>query len=643
MIDLNTMLGHRVFFIPENQRGYSWTKKEIDDLFSDFVLMGGKCHYMGTVICTKNKDDGFMDEKTNKPTFTYTLEDGQQRLTTFLILINAIRERFIEMDAGVESLESKELMDLMTYKRGSIGLRIENKNEYINDCLKHHLLKSPADLPAALSPAMRCISTAVKYISFKLTELQTRDELIKLRNKVCHQVRMIDVDLSDAMVDRYLTFDAINSRGLALTEFDKIKNFCILVCERREIKVSCQDLWYKAVINLERYGVSSRNNENSFISDLYSIFHGETVSNSDVHDSFVKEYRILLDGENKLKENNLLRFVELWSDYSNAWGLMTCRNKDKFYGDAISKAAGRWLDAIDNLGLPGVTKKVLSTAYMKYHFLDDIGFKNIVRACEIYTFRMHALRKYRIDRNSKGILELSSEILKGEVEAKEVLEKIGAFIDADAPMESCIKQIINGSLNYKTWRNYLYYMLYEYELSVSPLGVAPINWAANDKDKVNSIEHILPQNHRDDGWWQKHWPDASLAEEYVHRIGNVVLTQGNSILNRKSIDKKIEDIGADYFYSHKKATSTEKLICEYTDGAVWKISNILLRELDIAKFVAQRWALPTIHDNVDFTLPDIFIKNVPNIKNFSYKFDDSELIGTPLGDLVNEADDGEEL
>ncbi|MGX4893679.1 DUF262 domain-containing protein [Enterobacter roggenkampii] len=101
------MFGGRTYVIPKNQRGYSWTSKEINDLFSDLELMGDKSHYLGTVICTR--DVSFIDGISRRPTFKYILEDGQQRLTTFLILINEIRKQFLEMD-GKETGNDSNLL-----------------------------------------------------------------------------------------------------------------------------------------------------------------------------------------------------------------------------------------------------------------------------------------------------------------------------------------------------------------------------------------------------------------------------------------------------------------------------------------------------------------------------------------------------
>lgn len=161
MISLEKIFGSRVYEIPKNQRGYSWTKKEILDLFSDLELMGDKSHYLGTVICTKVGD--FTDEIDRTPTYRYILEDGQQRLTTFLLIINEIRRRFLELDQR-ETVESEGLQRLITFKCGSIGLRIENKNQALNECLSHHILGYPS-LPAEKTPPMRCLENAKSQIA----------------------------------------------------------------------------------------------------------------------------------------------------------------------------------------------------------------------------------------------------------------------------------------------------------------------------------------------------------------------------------------------------------------------------------------------------------------------------------------------
>ena len=623
MNSLETMFSGRVYKIPKNQRGYSWTKKEIQDLFSDLELMGNKAHYLGTVIYTKinSKDGAFSDEITHMPTFRYILEDGQQRLTTFLLIINELRRRFLELDQR-ETVESEKLKSLIIYSDGSEKLRIENENRILNECFSHYLLGYPS-LPAEKISPMRCLENAKNQIAEIVDSIQTREELIKLRNKVCHQIQIISVDLADASIDRYLTFDAINSRGLPLSEFDKIKNFCILICEKRNIHLSPDENWFRAISNLEKFGVSSRNSENSFISELFSIYHGYSIPTNEAHNNFVNEYRILLEGENTQKEISFKGFIEHWINYSEAFGFINSKYKEKFYGQLCSKEAGVWLDRLDNIDLQGITRKIITTAYLLYaNTLSKNDFENICRACEIYTFRMHGLLRYRTDKNSKAILELANQILKNNKSTTYIISQIGYLLNQSANLPDSVSKLLSGELNYKSGINLLYYFLYELEIGLSSRSVTPIPWARADEDKKESIEHILPQSHRDAGWWESHWPDGLKAEQYVHRLGNLVITKGNQELGRKPIKLKLDDPNGSYSFNYKNATNSEKEIKNYTDGSTWKESNILKRELDMIHFAIERWSIPFENDNGIINIPESYKEFVPNCKDFNVNFQD---------------------
>ena len=77
------------FFIPSYQRGYRWTKRQVEDLLNDvwdFITKPGKKEnewYCLQPIVVK---------KTNSH---YEVLDGQQRLTTIFLILKHL-ERFIE-------------------------------------------------------------------------------------------------------------------------------------------------------------------------------------------------------------------------------------------------------------------------------------------------------------------------------------------------------------------------------------------------------------------------------------------------------------------------------------------------------------------------------------------------------------------
>ena len=96
---LNTMFADRVFRIPHYQRFYSWEKRQRNDLFNDIKRLAQKGedrhHFMATIVCfrtTEIKPIGATEFRI------YDVVDGQQRLTTLVILLKAIHKRLEEGD-----------------------------------------------------------------------------------------------------------------------------------------------------------------------------------------------------------------------------------------------------------------------------------------------------------------------------------------------------------------------------------------------------------------------------------------------------------------------------------------------------------------------------------------------------------------
>ena len=90
-LTLTELLGSRLFRIPQYQRAYSWERKHRVDMFEDIRALAGheeRTHFMATVV-------GLYREKKTIVTDEYSVievVDGQQRLTTLVILLKAIEK-----------------------------------------------------------------------------------------------------------------------------------------------------------------------------------------------------------------------------------------------------------------------------------------------------------------------------------------------------------------------------------------------------------------------------------------------------------------------------------------------------------------------------------------------------------------------
>ena len=82
-IPIGTLLSQQFFFrVPEYQRPFSWDTDNFDDLIDDVVSASkDQDYFLGTVVLHHREDKGH-----------YDVVDGQQRLTSFLILFACLRD-----------------------------------------------------------------------------------------------------------------------------------------------------------------------------------------------------------------------------------------------------------------------------------------------------------------------------------------------------------------------------------------------------------------------------------------------------------------------------------------------------------------------------------------------------------------------
>ena len=184
----------------------------------------------------------------------------------------------------------------------------------------------------------------------------------------------------------------------------------------------------------------------------------------------------------------------------------------------------------------GITRPILVTSHIRFG-TDPDAFRKACKYCEIFTFRHHAIWKGRRKDMRKGdIRKLSNRILKDGKDIRYVAKKFCKWLSSDGHMKDLINFLSGSDSKYPPnngW-SHCYYFLYEYEYKLS--GNYGYSW---DPKKYDSIEHILPETIDTPGdpnciWWSANWDDPRTAEEFKHRLGNLVLTNNNSALSNKT-------------------------------------------------------------------------------------------------------------
>jgi uncharacterized protein with ParB-like and HNH nuclease domain len=111
------MFTSRYFFIPDYQRSYAWQKTQLDDYWLDisflvetYVKMPEKSshHFMGNLLlreCSTRATTKGLRELQQ-----FEVVDGQQRLTTTILLLQALKQEFNKMDFDLSDLTEQYLL-----------------------------------------------------------------------------------------------------------------------------------------------------------------------------------------------------------------------------------------------------------------------------------------------------------------------------------------------------------------------------------------------------------------------------------------------------------------------------------------------------------------------------------------------------
>jgi hypothetical protein len=621
MPNFDSICSGHIYQIPLNQRGFSWEVKNLKELLEDLSLAGTDAHFMGTIVAT-TIEGGNIRDCNNASYSRWRLDDGQQRITALMILVNEISKKLLELGGDNEKQVANEINKLLFIEKteGVKSLTLENLNEELHNYLSFILLGTPPR-PAEISPPMKALDKVRDYAK-EVVNSKAKNDLISLKNQICTNLKFNLVDLANAGINRHLAFDAINSRGLPLSEFDKIKNFCGLLHSKCTLKLgrglSPEKIWYKALTSLEAYNSHSRLVETKFITELFKIFHNKEVTSANVHKDFVEIYKPLLTSPDPVQQKTLSDFIASWRKYADIFGFYESPDRSNHYGGEGNKMcpqkAGGGLDKINYSGYSTITRSIICASIERFKTRKNgytaAELHTIIDLCEKFTFRVYGIIGKRTNTYQKQILEAAHNIFIKKKKASYVIKQLVDWTNALAPMKLVLQTLGNGDPKYPnadvTGWNSCYYFLYEYELGNSSTGSsgAVFQWGENSSEQKDQMEHILVQSYKTNSWWKTHWGNDEKCEKYVHRLGNLVLTSNNQTLGDKSfIDKLGQTTQPDHCYSHRNATNTEKLIKEYTDGQKnWKSINIEYREIDMIRWAAGRWSMGCKTDNINFDL-----------------------------------------
>ena len=563
LLKLGSFLGNGKLYIPEYQRGYSWEEMQLDDFWIDLVQIYEENtrdeHFLGQVVIHKNKEDS-----------KRYIIDGQQRISTAIILLDILRTKFKEIaDSKNNNDANDDAEDINTRYIGRVSET--KKEQYLSMggvdkefFIKYIQARGPINYndkkfeKKRLKPSNYNIFYASKFFEDKISKFITKKtpneyiELNKLYQCLINQFILMTVETDD-INEAYIIFESLNARGKALETADLLKNH-ILRKAHNDLS-SATETWNTIIDNLDNIDPTKFiryywNSTKKFAreKDLFKSLRKDISSQSDVNTllsnlrSLSKVCAAILHPDDN-KEFDLTELNER---------LLEMQKLD----------ASSYIPIIFALRLQNYSKEDINEVLKAIETLIVRNFVVSGLVANKYELEFAQIAKSISDKTWPPNSDSSSSKMPTK---DDILKKLYSLMVSD-------EEFINNFRIFNSKKNavirYLLRKINNFDINETKI--------VDDSNRVH-VEHILPKKINDE-WINFNDEDH---ETYLWRLGNLTLLgqEYNNRAKNKGFDKKKE------IYKKSEIKMTRDLVS--IDD--WTTFTIVKRQEDFAEIALRIW------------------------------------------------------
>ncbi|GAA8344307.1 DUF262 and DUF1524 domain-containing protein [Helicobacter pylori] len=539
------------FVIPIYQRLYSWGKEQCEQLRDDIIKIGGNDkmngHFIGSILYVL---DG------NTPSSPLLIIDGQQRLTTIMLLFIALRDHLNDEDELLEKFSRKEIESYLI-----------NNNKDGNKKFKLILSKSDKDTLLSLidENKRKPSEPSVKIVeNFKLFEKWISENTDKLETifKGLEKLMIVWIALEKGKDDPQLIFESMNSKGIELTQTDLIRNYIIMETETEEKQKDFYNGYWRA---MEEDFKQNKTLFNRFVRHYLTIKTGKIPNEKRVYEAF-KDYQ----QKEGVKIENLLKDLQKYCGYF-------CQIAFKKEADERDKRLNEALGFLVDLEMD-VVYPLLLELYSDYKdgILSKQDFIPIIALTESYLCR-RAVCGLGANSLNKIFPSFTKKINKDQyLESIEAHFLLLETTTGKFPKDSDFRDsLITRDFYHLKKHRYFLERLENFDTK------EPV-----DTQKC-SVEHIMPQTLTPE--WQKDLGEnfEAIHKKYLHTIGNLTLTGYNSEYSNNSFREK-RDMEKGFKQSPLRLNQSLKDLESFGEKQIEKRAN------DLADWALKIWTYPKL-------------------------------------------------
>lgn len=540
------------FEIPAYQRPYAWEIEQVDQLLGDLLdamdaptAATGGVYFLGSIVLIKTRGEP-----------ASRVIDGQQRLTTLTILFSALRdltsdiEVLLERDSYVKQRGSR---DKGTEDRMRLLLR-EADQAFFRENVQDRGATGKLLSSAGLEGAQLRIAENTAHLRRRLGELDEsrRDELMNFLLTRCY---LVVVSVPTQETARRI-FTVLNARGLDLTATDILK---AQLLERVRSSATEKELAKRWEACENALG---RDDFVTLFTHLRMIDEREKPREA-LETAFPKKVAAFKGDPGQFVSNMLEPCSDAFATLKDA------REITRLYGER----AGASVAAL--LRLDNTDWQPTALAYLvRFASNSEVG----EHIPEFFA---------RLERLSYQLFVTRADV---NARIRRHAEALAAIAVADGPGSELSAMDLSAA-DKKAALDALDGPIYKKSRVCKPLLLrldeVLSNGAATYGGDV-TIEHVLPQNPANGSNWLKLYPDASVREDWTHRLGNLVLLnrRANAAAGAWEFEKK----KAQYF-ERKDGRNPFPLTQEVLAEKEWSLETLRSRHGRLVRQLAEHWRL----------------------------------------------------
>lgn len=616
LLSLSEIFNNKIFRIPDFQRGYSWEERQLEDFWEDIQnLSPNKIHYIGLLTVEPIKESDILNiEKWKddlwlfkKGLSAYYVIDGQQRLTTLIILLHEILRTFSD-DEGINYGQKSEWIDRFLYRSYNsiyksfvFGYEKDNpSDEYFKTKILEQESSTADKYPETLYTAN--LMFAKKYFAKKLKVLN-KESKESIFDKVVNRLKFNYYEIDDSL-DVYVTFETMNNRGKSLSHLELLKNRLIylstLLHEDDETKGRLRRDINETWKTIYEYLGKNKDNpldDDTFLFNHWIMYFTYDRSQSDVYAEFLLKKKFTSKNVlcNKISIEEIKAYIDSLSKCVKQWFYIF-----NIQYSSYSSRIKEHIQKLERVGW-GAFPPMIMAVFTKESNEDLIW--DFLDACERFNFLVFAISHRASNTQNSNLYRKAREYYVGDLDIETLTHEIDFITDGEDEeyyrgwfdldrFKNHIKELFskNDRDGFYSWSG-LRYFLYEYELHLQDNANSKVTWEDfNKRKKEDTIEHIYPQS-ANDVYWKKRFGYLKPTERrlYLNSLGNLLLLSRskNSKLQNYDFDKKKclkSKEGKDIGYYNGSYSEIE-----VAKESEWTTERIKERGLSMLQFMEERW------------------------------------------------------